>query len=244
MIQVLDWLYENELRHYPLKETGSKKDLTNTVLLGTNVILDAQFVVTDNFNISITNITNDDDTDVVFTLSNGEEITISKTNDFPFYHRTDNGNLLVIGKGVTSIPIGSFNFNTLVFEESTVLVYKDAWLGVTNMSFASIDPMDGDLIFREGYQFDLFSSLQNIQFSAGSVYGKQIGCTKFSDYPEDCDDIISSINGVGPDGNKELFLKAGPGFVVWDDPPNHRIYVGFAFTSENDICGDIPPFPI
>ncbi len=244
MIQVLDWLYENELRHYPLQENFSKRDLSNTYQLTTNVILDAQFVLDEEADVGITNIENVDDSEVVFTISEIGEITVPKNSSFPFYVRTENGSLVVFGIGVKDIPIGSFNFNTLLFEDSTISIFADAWLGVSSLTFDNEDPIDGNLEFLEGYQFELFTNLQNIRFAAGSMYGKQIGCLQFSNYPDDCDDIISSINGVGPDGNKEMFLKAGPGFVVWDDPPNHRIYVGFAFTSQNDVCGDIPPFPV
>ena len=245
MIQVLDWLYENELRHYPLRENFSKKDLSATFRLPTNVILDAQFVIdSDGVDLAIVKITNTNDTSVVFELSNEEEITVPKNSTFPFYVRTDRNNLLVFGKGVKDIPIGEFLFNTLYFEESTIIVFGDAWLGVDSLAFDDEDPVLGNLEFLEGYQFELFPTNKNIRLAAGNIYGKQIGCLQFSNYPDDCSDIISSINGVGPDGNKEMFLKAGPGFVVWDDPPNHRIYVGFAFTSQSDVCGDIPPFPI
>ncbi len=112
------------------------------------------------------------------------------------------------------------------------------------MKFDDSSELTGELNFIEGIQFDIDITDQDIAFAAGNIYGQPIGCTHFSDYTEDCDSIISFINGVGPDGNRELFIRGGNGIVVWDDPPNHRIYVGFLFTSIADVCKDIPPFPI
>lgn len=244
MIQVLDWLYENELRHYPLKESGSKKDVDNTFVLPTDVVIDASIHAPEVGIVSITTIDNSNPDYITFTLSTAQEFNVLKNSTYPYYVRSDNGSLLVFGKGVNNIPEGVFTYTNLAFEESVVHVFQFAWLGVSDLNFPDNEELVGTFNFLEGYQFELYSTSNNIRFAVGGLYGNQIGCTKFSDYPDDCDTIISSINGVGPDGKKEMFLKAGPGFVVWDDPPNHRIYVGFAFTSGNDVCGDIPPFPV
>lgn len=242
MIQVLDWLYENSLRAYPLKETLSRK--SGSYQLPNNVILDAQIRVDDlSSDYSITSITVAADS-VTFVFSDADSITVSQGITANYYHRTAS-KLLVFGLGLNDIPDGTYSFsNTLVFEPSVMYDFGGAWQGVKSLSFDSANPSTGNLNFIEGYQFDLFLSAQTIKFAVGSLYGNQIGCTSFSDYPTDCSDIISSINGVGPDGKKELAIRAGNGFVVWDDPLNHRIYVGFAFTSTQDICGDIPPFPV
>lgn len=243
MIQVLDWLFENELRAYPLKETSIRKSTSTDYVFDHRVILDAQFSFTTHpGDLNITQVTADA-TDVTFEFSSGADLTISKSVTTPYYHREES-RLLVFGAGLSEIPTGTHVFSSLRFESSVIFEFSGPWKGVNSITFDSNPAVDGALTFIEGYQFELFSALQTVRFAVGSIYGKQIGCTQFSGYPDNCDEIISSINGIGPSGKKELFLKAGNGFVVWDDPENHRIYVGFAFTSGDDICGDIPPFPI
>lgn len=245
MIQVLDWLYENELRAFPFKESAIKLDVSHTYKVPNNLVLDAQFTFEAHpGDFKITSITNTSDTDVVFTFSNTTTLTVAKGITEPTYVRTSTGKLMVFGLGLNDVPIGTFAFTSLIFEPSTVLQFGGPWKGVSSIIFDASTPLTGVLNFIEGYQFELFMAANSIRFAIGNIYGTPIGCTMFGANPEDCNDIISSINGVGPDGNKEILLKAGNGFVVWDDPPNHRIYIGFAFTSAGDICGDIPPFPV
>lgn len=245
MIQVLDWLYENELRAYPLREVSTKTDVSQVYKVPNNLILDGQFTFdTHPGDFGISSIVNTNDTNVVFTFTDADTITITKGISTNAHHRSATGKLLVVGLGVNDVPIGTFTFSSLLFEPSTVLAFGGAWKGVRNITFDGSAPQTGVLNFIEGYQFDLFLSSQTIRFAVGNLYGDQIGCTSFGSFPDDCDTIISSINGVGPNGGSELLLSAGNGFVVWDDPPNHRIYVGFAFTSPGDICANIPSFPV
>lgn len=240
MIQVLDWLYENELRAYPLRESSIKAS-NGSYSLENNVILDAQFSMEERpETLALIGIVVDGN-DVTFSFSDGPDVTVQKGITAPLYTRSSDS-LLVFGLGLNDIPEGTHNFTNLNFESSVIFEYGGAWKGVESMTFNDSDALTGELNFIEGYQFELFVVNQNIRFAVGNLYGTPIGCNKFTDYPENCDTIISSINGVGPSGKKELFLKAGNGFVVWDDPDNHRIYVGFAFTSQQDICADIPPF--
>lgn len=252
MIQVLDWLYENELRAYPLSESGIKTSTNGLYTVANDVILDAQFVLyndENNFR-KIERIVNSNDTEVLFHIRFNNNslhiVTIPKSISSHYYYRNNNGFLMVFGLGINNIPIGNFFFDSVFFEPSVVFTYRNDWKGVTSLKFKEDgDELTGELTFLEGYQFDILPTTDtNFRLSVGNLYGTPIGCETFSDYPDDCSDIISSINGIGPDGKNELHIKAGDGIVVWDDPENHRIYVGFSFTSENDICKDIPPFPI
>lgn len=233
---VLDWLYENSLRSYPVRDSSLRTDGSFT--LADNVIVDAQFVFEEiPANFRLTTLTKA--SDITWTFSNGLVITTPAENSRT---RTAAGHLLVLGDGAVDIPNGTYNLS-VYFEPSVIHEYGGEWLGVTSLQFTD-DQETGDFHFFEGYQFDINLTGQNINFNVGNIFGTPIGCTRFSDYPEDCDTIISYISTTTPDGNHQIFLRAGPGMVVWDDPDNHRLYVGFAFTSAKDICPDIPPFPL
>ena len=242
MIQVLDWLYENALRSFPFKENAPK--VSGGFELANDVVLDAQFTFEAHpTDFRVTQIVSTVD-DVTFTFSDAATMVVDKGITTNEYVRTSTGKMMVFGLGLNNMPVGTYTFSGLLFEPSVIHEFGGPWKGVESIAFDESAALTGILNFIEGYQFELFLSGQAIRFAVGNLYGKQISCTQFSDYPEDCDEIISSINGVVPDGNKDLYLKAGNGFVVWDDPTNHRIYIGFSFTSENDICPDIPPFPV
>lgn len=237
----LDWLYENSLRSYPVRDSSAKTDGAFT--LADNVILDAQFVFASlPSNFRLTQIVSSSP-DVQFIFSSGLTFTALKNQTEPQYLRTSAGHLLVVGEAVTDIPNGTYNLN-VYFEPSVINEFGGPWLGVSTISFDSSAPLTGIITWLEGYQFDIAFSLTEAAFNVGNLFGDAIGCTKFSSHPENCDDIISYICNAAPDGNNEIFIRAGAGMVVWDDPENHRIYVGFAFTSIKDICVDIPPFPI
>ncbi len=237
---VLDWLDENSIRAYPIRDNSLRTDGDYT--LPDDVIVDAQFI----FNVrppsfrlvavSSTSI------DVTFEFSTGEEITVSKTNSFPYYHRESNGWLLVLGPGLASIPEGDYTFD-IVFEPSTIFEYGGPWKGVTSWAFDSSTALTGKLKFLEGYQFDIATAGQQINFNVGRIFGEQISCETFTSLPANCDSIISYISNAYPTNQHQISIKPGPGIVVLDDPENHRIYIGFSFTSINDICPDIPPFP-
>jgi hypothetical protein len=240
---VLDWLYENELRSYPIRDNSLRTDGAFT--LADNVIVDAQFVFDEATELRLTEIDADYTGNLTtFTFSTG--LTFAVANNLTpgyQYNRHAAGHLLVTGPGLNDIPEGTYTLD-IAMEPSVIYEFGGPWKGVESLQFDDSAALTGELNFIEGYQFDINIALQNIALAIGSLYGDQIGCTKFTDYPENCDTIISFINAASPDGNNEMRIMAGPGFVVWDDPENHRIYVGFAFTSVKDICVDIPPYPI
>jgi hypothetical protein len=238
---VLDWVYENEMRAYPLKEAINR--ISGAYTLTDNVILDAQFIVDSEVDtIELIRVVVSGNT-VTFRVTGNIDLSADKSLSFPQYLRT-NDVLLVIGEGAKNIPDGTNNFSSVTFEPTTIFEYYGPWLGVESLTFDGADTIAGDITLFEGYQFDIRVDGQDLGLAAGSMYGEQINCTHFGDEVNDCEDIISFINGVSPDGNNRFNILAGNGINVWDDPENHRIYVGFAFTSGDDVCKDIPPFPI
>lgn len=241
---VLDWLYENELRAYPLKDRIDRSASGYELVDG--VILDAQLVFNEVYNDEplLTSIVANSST-VTFTVNGDIDFVVNKSDPFPQYVRLPSNHLMVFGEKTLDIPTGTFTFNDVGFEPSVVFELADAWKGVDSISFEG-PALTGEIHFIEGYQFNLNFNIdpQVIQFGAGNLYGLPIGCTHFGFEDNDCDSIIAHINGVTPDGVGELRIEAGEGVSVWDDPENHRIYIGFSFTSIDDICKTVPGKPL
>lgn len=240
---VLDWLDENTFRAFPIKENSQRLSslgtkLTDNVLLDANITLSS---VQDNCHLTSIEVTS---TTAEFNITTGQQFVIDKTAPFPQYVRNSQFSLLVVGEGILAFPEGTHTFSGVVFEPSVVVEFMAEWLGVSEIIVNSDPGMTGRITLREGYQVEISNTKNTITIGADNLFGKAIGCTIPESIESDCDEIVSFINGVGPDGNNRLFLTAGNGVVVWDDPDNHRIYVGYSFGSADDICKDIPPFPI
>jgi hypothetical protein len=238
---VIDWLNENALRAYPFKENITRSTSNSTgYRLTDSVILDAQFVYTtlplDTSLVAIEVIGDD----VGIYISDFEFI-VNKTDDYPIYKRIPDGSLLVLGAGLLDIPEGVHLFADAKFEPSVSLEFGNAWLGVSSLQFGA-DNLVGNINLIEGYQFGITTNAQQFTFDAGRSFGVPISCARFKDYPEDCANIVSSLNGVDPDGNHNLLIRGGDGIVVLDDPANHRIYIGLSF-NPSDVCRDIVANP-
>lgn len=236
---ILDWLDENSERAYPLSEFCSRYS-DASILLPDSGILDAQIIHSDlpstTFLESVT--------------ISGSTATIEVTDQSPFvisypggYIRNAENSLLVIGAGLFDLPDGAHTFTNLEFEHSVVYEFAGPWLGVSSVTFPTYSPLTGEIVFTEGYQFNVINSTNTITLGAHNLYGDSIDCETFGSLTSDCNSIISNIGGVASDGLFQTFIRAGPGVTVLDDPENHRIYIGFYFTSIADVCKDIPPYP-
>jgi hypothetical protein len=155
---------------------------------------------------------------------------------------------MVAGKGILSLPNGLHNFsnNNPEFEPAIVNEFTGPWLGVSSITFNSISVLSGNILFKEGFQFSLNFKPGNIMFGVDGLYGEPINCdvTPFNpSLTNDCDSIVSFINGVGPTEKNLIRIEPGSGVVILNDPDNHRIYLGFSFSSVNDICKPIPNRP-
>jgi hypothetical protein len=233
---VLDWLNENELRGYPLRENTNRL-IGNTGVLLDKIILDAQIIYAANpipATVNLTQIVVAGDS-VTFTVLNQPNFVVSKSASFPVYIRNSEGSLLVIGKTVASIPDGTYNL-TVPFEDGVCSEFRDAWKGVQSISFDGASKT-GDITFEEGYQVDIKIKGSEIHLSADANYGKPIGCEEFFGATvNDCDEIISSINNITPFNNPSDYrFVAGRNVSIFEDPENHRIYIGLNF-SEDSVC--------
>jgi hypothetical protein len=238
---VIDWLNENELRAFPLKE-AIVRTADSEYKLTDNVIVDAQFVFESlEETTALTQITVNSDTvdfvigELTFTSHLGEP--------YPQYLRHNLGSLLVIGSGAKNIPVGEHNFSNVIFEPSVSCEFGGEWLGVKNISFETSEKLTGIINLIEGYQTDLNIISDTIYIELGKYLGKHIRCDSFGNIENDCSSIVSFINGAAPNSKSEIFLKGDSNIVIIDDPANYRIFIGAIFTSAEDICQDIPLNP-
>lgn len=229
---IIDWLYENSYRAYPLKETITRTSGGYT--LTNDVIVDAQFVYTSIPSpVQLESIAIDS-INATFTISGALVFVVPLSSIFPYALRLSSGNLLVVGSGVLNIPVGTYTFSNVSFESCIATEFSHEWLGVQSLQFNSTT-LTGNINFLNGYQFEVGISPTQITFNAGSLYGTPISCTSFGDIPQDCSSVLSFINGGAP-LNNILKIVADSGIIVLDDPTNHRIFIGLSFNPSTDVC--------
>lgn len=240
--QVLEWLNENELRCYPLSETGNKQFQTTLSL--NRCILDASL-----FDFR----TNESNTTVYLksiTVGHNDLITVAVTGQldftflrtaattYPIYSRNPEGSLLVFGAEMQQVT-ANVTFSGVAFEPSCVVQWPYELFGVQGffMDTPGGAYLGGEVEFKEGFQFGLRATGQTIRMSAGRNNGRPISCESyFPSLADDCGSIISYINGVTTTTNPGILtLQAGPHVNIFDDPEHHRIYIGLDFTKE-DVC--------
>lgn len=238
--QVLEWLNENELRCYPLLETGNKQFQTTLSL--NRCILDASlstFADGPTTSVNLESITVNNEL-ITVTVTGQLDFTFLRTptTSYPIYCRNPAGSLLVFGAEMQQVT-ANVTFSGVAFEPSCVVRWPYEVFGVqgflTNLNSGAIT--SGEVEFKEGFQFGLRATGQTIRMSAGRNKGRPISCESyFPSLADDCGSIISYINGVTTTTNPGiLLLQAGPHVNILDDPENHRIYIGLDFTKE-DVC--------
>ena len=267
MLEVVDWLNENEFRAYPLIEGSS-------FLLPDNVVLDLQLIYLDDTYtedhklVSITPKNSGEDVDVVFTGNNTFSINGYTTATYPIYVRNSNGSLGVFGEGLKNI-LTQTTYNLSV-EPAVCFDFSRAWLGVSSLSSypkyetkenaidvtlplqedTSDNKFIGDVYLAEGYNFLISLADGKINMGVDGSYGIPLDCSKEfipSDL-KDCDKIVSYINGIPPNEKGILLLSAGnninivEGNSVEGYANPHAIFVGFNF-QETDLCAPINLFP-
>lgn len=279
---VVDWLNENEDRAFPLLETGNKTADTSYVL-SDNVIVDALLnfsggTITDTINL-LTIVHSGGNVTFTFTGS-GNVFTVADNITDYTYVRNSNGSLLVVGPAVSTIPNGTHTFTGLGVEPALCIEMSGAWLGVSSIAvspkYDTVDvdsfrpvlplsadtttsPLVGDIIFAEGFDFGIKFSGQTIALNVGASQGIPLSCTDefVSSEQKDCEDIISYINGIGPNSDGILTLFPGtdidifmlPSSSPFYDPYDtgvlanlHSLFVGFDF-QETDLCAPVNIYP-
>lgn len=231
--RTLEWLNENSLRCYPLQEDGNKVFLTSLSL--NRCFLDALLLYTeavDRNAVELESIAIDGQ-QVTITVTGQPEFTFNKAAGvYPVYVYNTEGSVLALGDEFAHVN-ADVSFTGIRFEPTCVVDTSGAWRGVTSLAEHT-----GIVEFKEGFQFGLSTNQQTIKMVADRNAGKPISCQRFFEgvVDDDCGEIISYINGVAsPDNPGKIVLKAGPHVQIFDDPENHRIYVGLDFDSL-DVC--------
>lgn len=155
MEQILDWLNENELRAYPLLESGPRllQNGANSLNLPDNFLLDLQLKVLDYSLVNQIPVLNKIEKfaeTIRVTFSVLDVVTESKstltifdipshtTQEYPFYVRNPDGCLAVFGEGAKILFLENSGDSTytaeIPVEPSTVTQFNDAWLGVSSIS--------------------------------------------------------------------------------------------------------------
>ncbi len=238
---IVDWLNENEFRGYPLRE-NTARSIGTTGLILDPVVLDANLVYTSQplpatvklVSLTVAGVA------VTFQITDQPAFLIPDrtTAEYPVYLRNSEGSLLVIGEAVKIIPNGIYLFANTAFEDCVASEFRGDWLGCTSLNFPGKPPMVGTSNWIEGYQFDIKIKGSTIHLGANSNYGIPLSCEKFFEdiVDDDCDELVSFINGAATVTNPDIMrFIAGPSVAIFDDPPNHRIYIGLTF-DENDVC--------
>jgi hypothetical protein len=235
---IVDWLNENEYRGYPLRENTARTVGSTNVILD-SIILDASFIYINNplpETVKLTQIVVG--TNITVTVTDQPSFVFPKANTYPVYIRNSEGSLLVIGETVATLPNATYSFPNTAFEDCVSSEYRDKWLGVSKISFPDYPNIAGDQNWEEGYQFKIQINNNTIGLGASNNYGTPISCQNFFEgiFSNDCDDIISTINGAQTITNPDVIrFDTGPNVIIFEDPPNHRLYIGLNFNKE-DVC--------
>jgi len=239
---IIDWINENENRSYPLQyipnSAGSALD---------NVILDAAIFYDGETIHNIVYLTEIEvsGNDRIIKITGQPNFTAASvaTATYPLYIRNSKKSLLVIGSGIKDIAETTV-YENVRFEGSVCYFFTKPWRGVSSLGFNNATPLTGEIVFEEGYQFGIDVTGSVIELDANRNKGEPIGCTKFfNSIPDDCSSIISFMNGVGVVNQGDNFqLVAGPNISIFNDPENHRIYIGLNF-EKDDVCETPLPRP-
>jgi len=225
---VSEWLDENKHRKYPFTVTSNFQS-NNAYVLKQDVICDALIQLNTINSSQLTSIVvSGNSVDFVFS---SVTFTANKSLSLPQYLKVG-GNILAIGS--LDIPDGLYGFSNLQLEPACVY---ERWEGVTSLVVNSTS-LSGGISFEQGYQFGLNPQAETIQMFAGNDYGIPLNCS-VTNVTDDCDVLISRINGAYPNLNGVLSFSQGQGIAIITDPSNHRIFIGYNFLP-SEVC---PPMP-
>lgn len=234
---VVDWLNENSFRGYPLKDNsprliGATGRTLDAIILDANLVYKSTAMPDE---VRLTDLTIDL-SNATFAIQD-QTFVCSLAGPFPAYVRNSEGSLLVIGSSVQSLPVSHYEFSSTIFEPSVSSEFIGSLKGVSSLNFNSI-VKSGDLTFKDGFQFLVTTLGQTIGLAAANNAGDPIDCSSFFVIPnnQNCNSIISSINGIEVANSPDVFhIVAGDNIAVYEDIPNHRIYIGLKFAKE-DVC--------
>jgi len=232
MDNVIEWLNENELRAYPLREGDKTSVLPENFLLDLLLVVDGSQALEQ---VKLLNVSVEAEGVAVDFSGDGNSFFVERNQTFPRYLRNPNGSLAVFGEGLYRLlELGNTAVLSLNIPVEPAAVYRfdQAWLGVSGISasksYQSIEnsytpetpliltaigeyKLIDDVEFHPGYNYKIDFRENRINMAAGFKFGLPMDCVTEFVSPElkDCDDIISYINGVPPDSKGAFRLEAG-----------------------------------
>ena len=233
---VIEWLAENSYRSYPLALGGSPEiQIKGTSYNIIEMLVDANIVSSSSGIVGLTALTVNN-TVATFTITGGINFNVALDGAFPAY--IYNGrSLLVFGANTAALlgQMATFRFTDLIFEPSVVTVIPGNLAGLSSLHVNG-DDTGTEPAFYDGIQFSLIPSRQTIQIEAGVNNGLPLPCGNYRSTNEerDCSTTVSSVAGAGPvNSGDPVVIKAGAHVKVFDDPDNHRVYIGLDFVPED-----------
>lgn len=200
---------------------------------------------------------------------------------FPVYVRNEDGSLIVLGEGLLDF-VEACNNNSVFLEinipvePGTCIEYREAWEGVTKITatpekesdsensavpllplevVSTPSEMQGDLVFSEGYNFNVAILNGLIDLLVSPSYGLAMDCSTHFIASEflDCSSIVSYINGIPPDSSGNFRILSGGNIAItqgqalstfsdtYSEQANENtLFVSFSF-SKTDLCAPITP---
>jgi hypothetical protein len=242
MESVNEWLNENELRAYPLLESGEYAALPENLLIDLILMVSSDEIESAKL-LSISR--QGTKVIVVFTgTDNTFEIDTVNVSAFPLYVRNPGGSLAVFGEGLRTFVNTQADNSTLSLnltpEHSTVYDFTQAWLGVVSLgitagfrsqpsSFKPILPLEslpsnenvlvsGEVQLTPGFNYHIDFLGEKINMRASFGLGEQMTCQTEFVPPElkDCSDIVSFINGISPESDNIFRMLGSTNVNVFD----------------------------
>lgn len=235
---ILEWINENSLRAYPLMAAGSPIFVLRGITFNAfEMVVDANFVYgTLPNSIKLSSIAISGST-ATFGVTGQPSFSVNLSSTFPAYIRNSVGSLLVLGRATATLLGQSTTvvFTDLVFEPTVSIEQSNELLGVSSITLDT-DTLTNAISIVDGYQFSAVPTGQTIQIEANRNEGIPLPCGNFKGTTNDCNSIVSNVNGAAPVNDGEpITILAGNHVKVFDDPDNHRVYIGLDFTA-TDAC--------
>ena len=236
---VSEWLDENRYRAFPLKEDAQRT--SGGFTLDDGVVLDAYFHIESDVAVELASITVASGVLTVATTLDIFDVPLPITGESTTVTKAT-GSKITIGSSANDIADGTYTFSGVFFEDSVVVYYNAAWLGVSSVKFGDLSPVAGAVsIFPRVNTYLGAGDANTLIWSVGKNQGTPPdNCVVYGGLPGDCGTQVSFINGVTGNSAKQFNLTAGSGLKVTPDPANNRLLISLTFDATK-ICPPIPP---
>ena len=250
---IVEWLNENENRCYPLVNndnmlvTYARKSWYINRLIVDALLIYSSIPATVSLNSIVTSAS-----DMQINVQGLDPFIITNyiTAAYPYYARTANNSILVVGSYAKGFPTNAIiKISNITFEPSTVVELYPSNTGLSSLTIAGNTQLP-EVVLTEGYQLSLTPSNNTLTMEVGRNEGIPLPCLSVKNLPGDCPEggdcceIVSGINGVTSTKSGGMInIVAGKHVKIFNDAANNRIYIGFDFKA-SDIPTQKLPAPL